>query len=108
MCFQWWWVHHHTHYHIISNRLIQLFDFLKLTAAVKKAWETKKTPSNEVLSPSRVQRGIGDLLKQLPAVTEEVKPRGRPTGNQMSAEIITRPDCEVVKKSAPKPPPPKD
>ena len=70
---------------------------------IKKKWETKKTPSDEVLSPSRVQRGMGDLLKQLPAITKEVKPRGRPSGNQMGAKIIARPDCEVVKKSALKP-----
>lgn len=78
----------------------QLYHARKLVKNVKKKWETKKTPSDEVLSPSRVQRGMGDLLKQLPAITEEVKPRGRPAGNQMGAEIITRPDCEVVKKSA--------
>ena len=46
---------------------------------------------------------MGDLLKQLPAITKEVKPRGRASGNQMGAEIITRSDCEVVKKSALKP-----
>ena len=81
----------------------QLYHARKLVKNVKKKWETKKTPSDEVLSPSKVQRGMGDLLKQLPAITAEVKPRGRPSGNQMGAEIITRPDCEVVKKSASKP-----
>ena len=81
----------------------QLYHARKLVKNVKKKWETKKTPSDAVLSPSKVQRGMGDLLKQLPAITTEVKPRGRPSGNQMGAEIITRPDCEVVKKSASKP-----
>ena len=80
----------------------QLYHARKLVKNVKKKWETKKIPSDEVLSPSRVQRGIGDLLKQLPAITKEVKPRGRPSGNQMGAVIIKRPDREVVKKSASK------
>ena len=70
---------------------------------VKKAWETKKAPNDEILSPSRVQRGMGDLLKNLPVITEEVKPRGIPTGNQSGVKIITRSDCGVVKKSASKP-----
>ena len=81
----------------------QLYHARKLVKSVKKKWETKKAPRDEVLSPSKVQRGIGDLLKQLPSITKEVKPRGRPSGNQMGAKIITRPDCEVVKKSASKP-----
>ena len=46
---------------------------------------------------------MGDLLKQIPSITAEVKPRGRLSGSQMGAEIIVRPDCEVVKKSASKP-----
>ena len=46
---------------------------------------------------------MGDLLKQLPIITEEVKPRGRPGGNQPGVKIVTRTDCEVVKKSASKP-----
>jgi hypothetical protein len=81
----------------------QIYHARKLVNNIKKKWETKKTTSDEVLSPSRVQRGMGELLKQLPAITEEVKPRGVPTGNQMGAKIIARPDCEVVKKSALKP-----
>lgn len=85
-------ISYHQNYH--SRKLVQ---------HIKKKWETKKTASDEVLSPSRVQRGMGDLLKHLPAITEEVKPRGRPSGNEMGTEIITRPDCEVVKKSASKP-----
>ena len=80
----------------------QLYYARKLVKNVKKKWETKKTHSNEVLSPSRVQRGMGDLLKQLSAFSKEVKTRSRPSGNQMGAEIITRPDCEVIKKSASK------
>ena len=80
----------------------QLYYARKLVKNVKKKWETKKTHSNEVLSPSRVQRGMGDLLKQLPAFSKEVKTRGRPSGNQMGAGIFTRPDCEVIKKSASK------
>ena len=80
----------------------QLYHARKLVKNVKKKWETKKTPSDVVLSPSKVQRGMSDLLKQLPAITAEVKPRGIPSGNQMGVEIITRPDCEVVKKSVSK------
>ena len=87
-----------------------MYDCLPPTLSCKKAgeerqkkWETKKTSSDEVLSPSKVQRGMGDLLKQLPAITAEVKPRGIPSGNQMGAKIIARPDYEVVKKSASKP-----
>ena len=85
-------ISYHQNYH--ARNLVQ---------NIKKKWETKKTPSDEVLSPSRVQRGMGDLLKQLPAITEGVKPRGRPTGNQPGVKIVTRADCEVVKKSASKP-----
>ena len=81
----------------------QLYHARKLVANIKKKWETKKTLSDEVLSPSRVQRGMAALLKQLPSVTEEVKPRGRPAGNQLGDKIITRPDCEVVKKPVSKP-----
>lgn len=81
----------------------QMYHARKLVANIKKKWETKKTKSDEVLSPSRVQRGMAGLLKHLPAITEEVKPRGRPAGNQLGAKIITRPDCEVVKKSVIKP-----
>ena len=81
----------------------QLYYARKLVKNLKKKWETKKTHSNEVLSPSRVQRGMGDLLKQLPAISKEVKTRGRPSGNQMGAEIITRPDCEVIKSQLPNP-----
>ena len=75
----------------------------KLVSDSKKAWETKKVPSDQSLSPSRVLRGMGELLKQLPAITEEVKPRGIPAGNKMGVKIFTRPDCEVIKKSALKP-----
>ena len=46
---------------------------------------------------------MGELLKEFPAITEEVKPRGIPSGNKMGVKIITRPDCEVMKKSALKP-----
>lgn len=85
-------ISYHQNYH--SRKLVQ---------NIKKTWETKKTPSDEVLSPSKVQRGMGDLLKQLPRITEEVKSRGRPAGNQPGVKIVTRSDCEVVKKSASKP-----
>ena len=81
----------------------QLYHARKLVKNVKKAWDTKKTTSDEILSPSRVQRGMGALLKHLPSITEEVQPRGRPAGNQVGAKIISRPDCEVVKKSTSNP-----
>ena len=81
----------------------QLYHGRKLVGNINKSWETKKVPSDQSLSPSRVQRGMGELLKQLPAITEEVKPRGIPTGNKMGVKIFSRPDCEVIKKSELKP-----
>ena len=81
----------------------QLYHARKLVKNVRKAWETKKTIHDEVLSPSRVQRGMGDLLNQLPDIVGEVKPRGKPAGNHPGAKIITRADCGVVKKTSLKP-----
>ena len=81
----------------------QLYHARKLVKNVRKAWETKKIIHDDVLSPSRVQRGMGDLINQLPCIVEEVKPRGKTTGNRPGAKIITRVDRDVVKKSSPKP-----
>jgi hypothetical protein len=81
----------------------QLYHARKLVKNVRKAWETKKVIHDDVLSPSRVQRGMGDLLNQLPCIVEEVKPRGKSTGNRPGAKIITRADRGVVKKTSPKP-----
>jgi hypothetical protein len=81
----------------------QLYHARKLVKNIRKAWETKKAISDEVLSPSRVQRGMGDLLNQLPDIAKEVKPRGKTTGNRTGVKIITRPDHGVVKKTSPNP-----
>ena len=51
----------------------------------------------------KVSRRKAAYLDYLPAITEEVQPRGIPTGNKMGVKIITRPDCEVIKKSPLKP-----
>lgn len=78
----------------------QLYHSRKLVQNVKKPWETKKTLNEQILSPSRVQRGMDALLSSLPPITPEVKPRGIPAGNKIGAKIIMRPDHDVIKKSA--------
>ena len=58
----------------------------------EKMRDQKDSKWGNIVTQQSPKRGTGDLLKQLPAITLEVKLRGRTSGNQMGAEIIARPE----------------
>jgi hypothetical protein len=68
-------------------------------------WEKNKESSQESLPPSRVQRDIPRLLKELPSITTVVKARGIPKGHKSGETTKTRANSSVVRKSASKPAP---
>ncbi len=83
----------------------QLYHARIIARNLPNAWEKNKVSNQEALPPSRVQRDMPRLLKELPTITTEVKARGIPKGREAGETTKTRADSQVVRKSAPKPVP---
>lgn len=81
----------------------QLFHARTLAKNFPKPWEPKVKKNPTILSPSKVQRDMWRILRQLPKITTEVKPRGIPAGRKPGEAIGARPSMPVVCKSKPKP-----
>ena len=81
----------------------QLYHARIMAKDLPNAWEKKKPANLRELSPSRVQRDMPRLLKELPPITTEVKARGIPEGRKVGESTKPRPDSPVVRKSTPKP-----
>jgi hypothetical protein len=84
----------------------QLYHARQLAKNLPKPWEKKAdkleqvegTKGDHILPPSRVQRDMANVLKQLPKITAEVKPRGIPSGRGVGETLTPRESSPVVRK----------
>ena len=82
----------------------QLYHARNFVSCIKKAWESKKSTTKQTISPTQVQRGMINLLAQLPAIKYDNKPRGIPIGNQIGCQLHKREDQPIIRKTSLKPP----